>query len=362
MKITSRERMQRCFEHEELDRPGVYFRTGYPQDDPTYDRVRAYIEANTELKRGMSLPGLETPPSIETHTEPHSEDFQRVVSTLHTPAGDLEASFLESLKGLPGLGETFYIKSRRDAETYLSLPMSRMVGDVEPLLAAGRELGDRGILDIGVGFNPGGHVVDLCGSETFAMMSVTDRDILHSICERELRIVLGRLKYALVNGLGPFFSTLGQEYVVPPMHSPKDFHDFNTKYDRPIFDAIHDAGGRVHVHCHGSIRRVFGEFLDVGVDVLHPFEAPPLGDITAAEAKRLARGRMCLEGNVQIAEMYEKTPDQIREQTESLIADAFDDRRGLIVCPTASLYVRGEGERCFPQVKAMVETVLRCES
>ena len=56
--------------------------------------------------------------------------------------------------------------------------------------------------------------------------------------------------------------------------------------------------------------------------------------------------------------MYEATPDEIREEIEALISDAFDDGRGLIVCPTASPYIRGEGERCFPQYKAMVETVL----
>ena len=113
------------------------------------------------------------------------------------------------------------------------------------------------------------------------------------------------------------------------------------------------------VHCHGSIKKVLAGFIEMGVDVLHPFEAPPMGDVTAAEAKEMARGRLCLEGNIQIADLYEQTPEAIREQTAALIADAFDDRRGLIVCPTASLYIRGAGRRCFPQVKAMVETVLR---
>ena len=56
--------------------------------------------------------------------------------------------------------------------------------------------------------------------------------------------------------------------------------------------------------------------------------------------------------------MYEKSPENIREQTEALIRDCFDDHKGLIVCPTASPYIRGGGERAFPQYKAMVDTVL----
>lgn len=83
-----------------------------------------------------------------------------------------------------------------------------------------------------------------------------------------------------------------------------------------------------------------------------------MGDITPAEAKQLARDRICLEGNIQIAAIYEKSPDEIRRETLSLIQDTFDDARGLIVCPTASPYLPGQGGRCFPQVKAMVEAVL----
>ena len=45
-------------------------------------------------------------------------------------------------------------------------------------------------------------------------------------------------------------------------------------------------------------------------------------------------------------------------ETQTLIDEAFDDRRGLIVCPTASPYIRDAGEECLPQYQAMIETVL----
>jgi hypothetical protein len=56
--------------------------------------------------------------------------------------------------------------------------------------------------------------------------------------------------------------------------------------------------------------------------------------------------------------MYEASPDEIRAEVEALIRDTFDDHRGLIVSPTASPYIPGEGEKCYPQYKAMVDTVL----
>jgi uroporphyrinogen-III decarboxylase len=150
----------------------------------------------------------------------------------------------------------------------------------------------------------------------------------------------------------------GEEFIVPPIHGPRDFQDFIVKYEKPIFDMLHDAGGFCHVHCHGSIRKVFHGFLEVGVDVLHPFEAPPMGDITPSEAKELAKDEICLEGNIQINRMYEASPQEIRHETEQLIDTVFYDRKGLIVCPTASPYVRGMGGEAFPRFKAMIDAVL----
>ena len=90
-----------------------------------------------------------------------------------------------------------------------------------------------------------------------------------------------------------------------------------------------------------------------------PLNLPPQGDIHASEAKTFARDKMCLEGNIQIHRMYETTAEKIREETEQLIKDVFDDGKGLIVCPTASPYIRGKGNVCFPQYKAMIDTVLK---
>ena len=356
--MTRRERMIRCYRHEELDRPAVYTRMGYPSKDPTYDRLKAYMAQYTEMKAGWSTGQLQVRPPVVEYTEPHTEDFSRHIEVLKTPLGDLRQTSLVSLKGQPGMNETYFINSAEDAERYLSLPVADCQGDVSSFFQVDASIGDAGISDVSLGANPGGHTATLCGSENFAMMSVTDRDVLHRLCERRMRILLDKVRFLLARGVGPFFSMSGEEYIVPPLHGPKDFADFNIRYDKPIIDAIHEGGGRIHIHCHGPIKSVFRGFIEMGVDVLHPIEPPPQGNLEAREAKAIARGRMCLEGNIQINRMYEAKPEDIREETARLIEAAFDDRRGLIVCPSASPYIRGEGERCFPQYQAMVETVL----
>ena len=358
MGMTRRERLRRCYNHEELDRPAVYSRTNYPPDDPTYDGLREYLETHSELKRGWHGLRETCPPATETRVERVSDEWERRVTVFHTPAGDLTSSRRVSLTGQPGLQEEPLIKSPGDAERYLSLPPPTFDPDVGGFSKADREAGDRGIVQVGPGMNPGGHVAQLCGSEGFALFSVTEREMLHRLLKRRMEALLGRVRFLLSKGVGPYFGLAGEEFVTPPLHGPKDFRDFNVRYDKPIVDLVHEAGGRVHVHCHGSIQRVFDGFLETGVDVLHPFEAPPQGDITPAEAKERARGRICLEGNLQINRMYEADPEEVAEETRALIETCFDDRKGLIVSPTASPYIRGAGEECLPRYRAMVEAVL----
>ena len=356
--MTRKERLTRCYRYQEVDRPAVYSRTGFPADDPTYDALKAYLDEYTELKAGWNGSRLEMCESPRRTEEPYSDDFTRRVETLSTPKGTLTRTSLVSTRGKPGLHETFYIKNERDAERYLSLPEPEIEGDVSTFFDTERAVGDKGIADVHVGLNPAGFVAELCGSERFALFSIDNRDLLHRLCERRLRITKKLITYLLDRKVGPFFSLFGQEYIVPPLHGPTDFDDFNVKYDKLIIDLIHDSGGVVHVHSHGSIHQVIGGFTDMGADVLHPFEGPPQGNISPTEAKTHARGVMCLEGNIQIHRMYEAEPAEIREETQRLIRDIFDDGRGLIVSPTASPYIRGEGEKCLSRYRAMIETVM----
>lgn len=358
--MSSAERLRRAYFHEEMDRPGVYSRTGFPPGDPSYDRLKAYLQTHSDLKTGWSprRSGVfNTGERWEQLREPHSEEFERRIDRLRTPKGILEFRSLVGLKGQPGLQETYLIKSRADAEAWLSLPMPTLSGPVDSFFDAVASLGERGIVEVILGMNPAGTAADLMGSELFALTSIDDREMIHALCERRARVLGDLVRYLSARKVGPFFSLSGQEYVLPPLHGPRDFQDFNARYDKPIVDLIHDAGGRVHVHSHGRLRAVFSGFLEIGADVLHPIEPPPMGDVTAAEARALAGDRLCIEGNIQIASLYEHTPEEVRAETDRLIADAFPNRRGLIVSPSASPYIPGGGARCFPQYKAMIDTV-----
>ncbi|HUV06609.1 MAG TPA: uroporphyrinogen decarboxylase family protein [Spirochaetia bacterium] len=358
--LTSRERIHRCYNHLEVDRPGVYIRWGGMEDnqDVTYRELKRLVLEKTDRKQLILAEQFVGSPPIKSYLEPYDQDFDCRVTLLETSRGNLVQRDLVGRHGQPGYRKEHFLKEEADAEKYLSLPYPDIGGDCSAFFAALETMGDRGVVESDLGLNPASIVVELFGTEIFAILSIEGRETLHRLMARECEIKCRLVRYLLERGIGPYFAMSGEEYLVPPLHGREDFFDFNVRYDRPITDLVHDAGARVHVHCHGSIESVIDGFVALGADVLHPFEAPPLGDITPKKAKEALRGKVTLEGNIQIGDMYGKHPGEIRDQVRDLIADGFEDHRGLIVCPTASPYIPGAGERCTPNYRAMVEAVL----
>jgi len=356
--LTSRERLTRCFFHQELDRPAVFCRANdLPKNDDSYEELERLIASKSDLKNTWNAEPLIRSFEEEITVEGYSEDFDREIRKINTPKGELFSERLVGLKKQPGYVENYYLENEDDAEKFLSIPTPEVGGEVDGFFRLDEKIGDRGITVVRLGRNPAAFVVELFGSENFAVMSVDHRDILEVLVERRMKVVLELIDHLLTRGVGPFFAMAGEEYIVPPLHGRQDFFDFNFRHDKPLIDRIHSSGGRVHVHCHGRIRKVFDLFVEMGVDVLHPFEAPPMGDMEPEEAKRLAGGTMCLEGNIQIGDMYERSPDDIRDQASILVEELFTDRRNTIICPTASPYIPGAGMLCLRQYEAMIETV-----
>jgi hypothetical protein len=290
--------------------------------------------------------------------EDFNKDYSRHVLTIDTPKGELRKVVMNGLKKQPNYTAEHFIKTPDDAEKYLSMPDDIFDFNPEHFFEMDRKIGDRGIVVMELGNNPAGTVVELLGSETFAFWSIEHRDILHELMEREKKQLMKTVETLQNYKVGPYFAMLGQEYITPPLHGRNDFFDFNVKYDKHISDLIHNGGGYVHIHCHGQIKKMLDAFIEIGADVLHPIEAPTMGDVTIKEAKDALRGKICIEGNIQIGDMYESNPDEIRKMVTEVIDVAFDDSRDLIICPTASPYVPEMSRKAFDNYTALIDTIL----
>ena len=130
------------------------------------------------------------------------------------------------------------------------------------------------------------------------------------------------LKEMLAQGVTGVYAYVGPELCIPPLASPRDFDDFVVRYDQPMHDLVHEAGGMVWLHCHGKMDLVLERFAEEGIDCLNPLEPPPMWNVTIAEARRRVGDRMTLEGGLEVGDMELKTPAQVERMTAEAVAQS----------------------------------------
>jgi len=109
---------------------------------------------------------------------------------------------------------------------------------------------------------------------------------------------------------------------------------------------IQAAGKTVQYHCHGPIRALLDDFLDLGVDAIDPCEAPPAltGDITLGEIARRVGHALVIMGNIQLDNIERAEPETI----DWLVAQAVEEVGGcapFMLLPTAAPFVTPLPER-----------------
>ena len=271
----------------------------------------------------------------DVEERPVDEDWVEDVVTINTPRGQLTETFRRSLKGEPGFQTKHVVSSEEELERFLSIPVVIPGCDARVFHEAVKRSGDRALVVSQMGLNPVSGACRLLGSELLAIWSVTKRELLKKLL-LELRRRWEQYVVKLLDaGISGVFGTLGHEVALPPLLSPADFREFVVEVDLPVMQMVRERGNLIHVHCHYNLNKVLDTFIELGVNCLHPMEAPPMGDIELPEAKRRLLGKICIEGNLQIGELQMSTPERIRELTRRIIEDAAEDG-GLILSPTAS--------------------------
>ena len=345
--MTSRERLLAAMRCEQPDRVPIQVRGVYPTRPDwmknhhesyrvLHDLVLEKCDPVDPVGFGWTWFGIDRE-ALDRKVEERllDEDWVEDVVTVNTARGPLSETFRRSLKGEPGFQTEHAVKNEEDLERFLSISGGTPRVDPSPFFEAEKAVGSRALVIAEFGANPVSNVCRLLGSELLAMWSVTHRDLVRKL----LLAVRSRwqdcAKQLLDAGVGPVMGTLGHEIALPPLLSPDDFREFVVEMDLPVMQMIRERGNLIHVHCHYNLSKVLDGFIELGVNCLHPVEAPPMGDIELAEAKRRLAGKICIEGNLQIGDLQMGTPAEIRETTRRIVEDAGDGG-GLILSPTAS--------------------------
>lgn len=340
--MTRRERLNAIFEGRIPDRPAVKIWGADPRSSvsqPGFEKVRQLAVDKTDLFIGAGSPfhiyaGTNTERLITSEEVPTATpEWMNVITTYHTPEGDLREVFQKSTCGKPGYEMEYLLKEPDDILKILSLPYEPFPLDATPYHDTNACVGDSGLAYFGLD-----HAMyalqRLIGSENFALWSLTDDELMMEAMRVFATRLHGHANAAVASGLGKaVFGWVGPELCIPPLMSPSAFDRYVTDLDKPVIETIHNAGGRIWVHCHGKMSPVILRFADMGVDVLNPIEPPPMGDVTMAEAFKLIDDRMGLEGGIETHDLMSSSQERIHEMSHAVL-DAGRGRR-LILCPSS---------------------------
>lgn len=367
--MTARQRILAALRCEQPDRVPIIVRGVNPyshymnwrgEADPSYqpliDCVRSCcdVEHLWSAGRGFFLNGAD----LLRESRVEIVDGWKVThSAVETPRGALTSVHRKGIDGYsPQATVKHWITDEEDVERFLSLPFALAKPDLQGYFDAEEELGEAGYVLPHLS-DPIEMVHGLLGSELLAIWSIEAphllRRLLDAMCER----CMGYVGALLEGGVRLILGLQGPEEATPPLVSPRSFDDLVTRYDGAIADLIHSYGCLVYMHCHGFVDAVLERFVGMGVDVLHPVEAPPMGDVTIQEAKRRIGDRVCLSGGIQIGDVMTGERSEIVELTKTVIGEGAEGG-GFILTLSSTPFERVLSPRTLDNLLAMIETGL----
>ncbi len=308
MTMTPRERLLTTMRGKLADRVPLvleHFHCASPTDfsDPgqreiagrIYDKIHHALGVPTGLNRYL----VTDPRHMTEVSREEQGGMLHVTSEIQTPRGALTA--IVEYNELTDTQWTirYPVQSREDIEAI------RACSWEVPAEAAPPDLTDppawfaeRGITWLMVN-SPMVCVAGMMPREMFLQLCVTDLPLLRDLTAICMERSLAVMDVVLAAENVDYVWMGGCEWVTPPMAGPNVYAELVQPFETPVIERAHAAGAVAHVHCHSNIRSTLELVIERGADFIEPCEPPPDGDITFAEAKAIAAGRITLGGNVE---------------------------------------------------------------
>ena len=347
--MTGKERLTAALKGEPVDRVPIWLREGFPigesypepddftrgwQHDQIYQDLFRDISPYADAIYRWGISGwmnrfLMMPPHrIHTRETMVGTDLKRVEGIIDTPRGDL--TFVKEVKRGSATGWTAKapVESVDDLKKLAEVPFEFDPSGIEPSIdvyrRAHEQVGDRGIMRLGIS-SP---IVCISGCMTLEMfleLSLTEKALFHELLEEITRrnlividaVFKGRSLDTIVN-----FG--GSEQCTPPMMRPSAFDEFVVPYDGQLVERLKEYGILVTCHCHGKIRHALRCLIDMGFDSTDPVEPPRAGDVTYAEAREIADGKITLIGNLEWTELAFADAAHIRKRVKDIMELGHD--------------------------------------
>ncbi len=343
--MTPRQRLEAAYRGEAVDRVPIWLREGFPvltgpadkdnfragwQAEPLYRELFSEIAPHAAAYAGWGIPAqnrfLMVPPEvIETRMEDVSDDVKRNHIVIHTPRGDLTAIKEIHRNEQTGWTIKYPVETMDDLAKLREVPFEFDESHIDTALEGYKQAcetaGDRALPETWFS-SPMVCISGAMPLQLFLELSLTERDLLHELCEEITRRILFMLDKLFERGV-KFRSVAnmgGSEQCTPPMMRPEGFDEYVVPYDGRIVDRFHAEDIPIKIHCHGKIRYALKCMREMGVDATDPVEPPPAGDLTYGEAREIADGKVTLVGNLEFDELEYSEPEHIRDRVKEILS------------------------------------------
>lgn len=329
----SPERIEDAGKREILDRVGehLHFRQGYP----------AFVNRY-----------LVTPRQRITEARGESRgDEATTTITIDTPKGPLTAVDGRNPTSNTTWALKYPVESLDDIEKIRCVPWELPRGLAPPDLSSLPEpFARRGIVHAGVS-SPFVCVAGMMPYQYFLELCATELNLIKELTQQCLQRILSILDVILSENTVEYVWMGGCEWLTPPMGSPQLYEELVQNFERKVIERIHAGGAISHIHCHGNVRSTIEPAIRRGGDFFEPMEPPPDGDITFAEAKALAAGRITLGGNVEARILENEDADTVEEATRR----AFDGGKARMVLQTSAGPISAMTPRMIENYHRMID-------
>lgn len=270
---------------------------------------------------------------------------------IDTPKGPLTAVIGRNATSDTTWTLKYPVESRADIEKIRSVPWE-LPADLAPpnLFCLPESFSTRGIIYTGVS-SPFVCVAGMMPYEYFLELCITEFDLIKDLTRQCCDRILNILDVVLSERTVEYVWMGGCEWLTPPMGSPMLYRELVQEFERKVIERIHAGDAISHIHCHGNVRSTLELAIQRGGDFFEPVEPPPDGDITFAEAKALANGRITLGGNIEARVLENEDADTVEEATRR----AFDGGKARMVLQTTAGPISKMTSRMIENYHRMVD-------
>lgn len=168
-------------------------------------------------------------------------------------------------------------------------------------------------------------VCEMFRTDHFYISLLMDCERIERLIESTSRRILYGIEKLCREAACPFILRLiGAEMAAPPFMSKDDFLKFEGPFYREVIEITKRYGIPASFHSHGPVRDTMSIIWDMGYAFVEPFEPPPNGNVTIAEALAAAKGKGIVFGGVD--DVVINTCDS--KTVEKAVKRCLDDARG----------------------------------